>query len=117
MKLDFYLFTDEQEKNIRKILKGIESTLSGQTDTWASGGGFTHLAVQRTDKRWIVFHRVDSGITLSDPFETKEQVYEAFWDDNEKVCLLGWQSSEEFEDVQRHIRELKDPTTTTKTWY
>lgn len=88
LKEESQFFTKKQIKNISLILKLISENLSGKHGSCSSGGGFYHMYFQTKDKRWIWFHSGTGDITISEPFNTAEQVYEALWDANEKVCSL-----------------------------
>jgi hypothetical protein len=51
------------------------------TNSWSSGGGFKHFAIQRPDKKWLLFSNVDDTITLSEKtYDTAEEVYDDFWE-------------------------------------
>ncbi len=48
---------------------------------FSSGGGFEHLAIKRTDGRWLLYSANETGITLSDqPYDTADEFYDAFWE-------------------------------------
>jgi hypothetical protein len=86
-----YGFTDKQLKNIYQIVTDISKTLNGKIFSMGSGGGFFHIFVQRTDNKWLGFHCVTGDITLSEPFKDSQglnSLYEAFWEDPEKVHPL-----------------------------
>ena len=82
-----YGFDDSQIKNIAAILKLLFGELSGNFESCSSGGNHYHMYFQMKDNRWIWFHSVTGDVTISEKFSTAKGVYNAFWNNWEKVTM------------------------------
>lgn len=85
-------FTELQTKNICFIAIAIQRVLTGEVNSCGSGGNHFHIFLQMKDKRWLLFHSATGDINVSnDPYETGEQIYEAFMNDDGGDCENGKQ--------------------------
>lgn len=73
-------FAENQINDIIKILTPIQDNLTGKATLIDSGGWFFHAAFQLKDNRWIFFHAQTDDVTISEPFESVDQVVDAFFD-------------------------------------
>lgn len=81
-------FSKKQLKNINLICAGIKSETTGVWDHYHSGGGFYHIFVQLKDKTWVGFHAGTGDITLSDPFDTFDQLMDS-WAEDDGMTVTG----------------------------
>lgn len=108
IELDYFGFNPEQKKNILKIVEELSShiTLTGHHGSIGSGGNHYHIALQRDDNSWIMFHSVTDAVTISDPlYSDFESLHLAFWDDQEKVT---WMYPASFPDIENVMEDFKD---------
>lgn len=107
-------FSPTQTKNIEKIVDAVSSEMTGEIDSLGSGGGFYHIFIQLKDKRWIGFHAVSGDITLSEPFKTIDELYDA-WNEDDGMNVTGMAPENfksygdgDFSPTKDAIRDIKE---------
>lgn len=105
-----FYFTVLQKKNIKAIVKTLNAkgVLTGLIDSLGSGGNHYHIAFQRKDNSWIMFHSATDDVTISDAsFPDFDSVYAAFWEDSERVTNKYFCEPEGSEEESYDFQEIE----------
>lgn len=103
-------FSDEEKKNILKIVAGLHGELSGQMTGFTSGGHVEHVAIQLKNGKWIEFSNIAESVAVSKKkYATEDEYYEAFMEDDENAAgLMTSTNDESFESVDEIISQIKN---------
>jgi len=80
-------FDKEQLSKLKRFLKARNFNFSGKFCSNGSGGNFYHMFFQLKDFTWIGYHNGSGDFTMSKPFKTAKSLYNAFWEDEDNVCI------------------------------
>lgn len=103
-------FSDQEKKNIEKIIAKLSGVLDGAATAFSSGGNVDHLAFKLTDGRWLMFSNIAEEATLSAvPYATAADYQAAFWEDEQNAgALTTTGAGPAFENVEAIAGQIKN---------